>query len=52
MAPSQAPKYLTGDAKAIDEFIDKFDVRHFLSSMDSYVFLAYLHAYHESRPFC
>lgn len=52
MAPSQAPKYLTGDGKAIDEFIDKFDVRYFLSSMDSCVFRAYMHAYHESRPFC
>lgn len=31
MAPSQAPKYLTGDANAINEFLDKFDVRHFLS---------------------
>lgn len=52
MAPSQAPKYLTGDGKAIGEFIDKFDVRHFLSSRDSCVFCAYLHAYDESRPFC
>lgn len=26
MAP---PKYLTGDKAAINEFIDKFDVRHF-----------------------
>jgi hypothetical protein len=29
MAPSQAPKYLTGDSDAIHEFLDKFDVRHF-----------------------
>lgn len=34
MAPSQAPKYLTGDGKAIGEFLDKFDVRHFLSLRD------------------
>lgn len=34
MAPSQAPKYLTGDGKAIAEFLDKFDVRHFLSLRD------------------
>lgn len=52
MAPSQAPKYLTGDSKAIGEFIDKFDVRHFLSSRDSYLFWAYMIAYYESRPFC
>lgn len=24
-----SPKYLTGDKAAINEFIDKFDVRHF-----------------------
>lgn len=29
MAPSQAPKYLTGDPTAVNEFLDKFDVRHF-----------------------
>lgn len=29
MAPSQAPQYLTGNTAAIDEFLDKFDVRHF-----------------------
>lgn len=29
MAPSQTPQYLTGDAAAINEFLDKFDVRHF-----------------------
>lgn len=27
-----APKYLTGDATAINEFLDKFDVRYFLIS--------------------
>lgn len=25
-----APKYLTGDATAINDFLDKFDVRDFL----------------------
>lgn len=25
-----APKYLTGDATAINEFLDKFDVRYLL----------------------
>lgn len=34
MAPSQAPKYLTGDGNAIGDFLDKFDVRHFLCLMD------------------
>lgn len=34
MAPSQAPKYLTGDGNAIGEFLDKFDVRHFLPLKD------------------
>lgn len=34
MAPSQAPKYLTGDGNAIGEFLDKFDVRHFQSLGD------------------
>lgn len=29
MAPSQTPKYLTGDETAISDFLDKFDVRHF-----------------------
>lgn len=31
MAPPQAAKYLTGDATATGEFLDKFDVRHFSS---------------------
>jgi len=38
MAPSQAPKYLTGDGNAINEFLDKFDVRYFPSSTDPLVF--------------
>jgi hypothetical protein len=28
-AMAQAPKYLTGDAAAINDFIDSFDVRGF-----------------------
>ena len=32
---AMAPKYLTGDSPAINEFIDRFDVRHLPSTLAS-----------------
>lgn len=49
MAPSQASKYLTGDGNAIGEFLDKFDVRYFLSLKGLSDPWTYIHTYDDSR---